>query len=168
VAAPLVLGLFGCPGELENAEELISGLGPQDAGPQDVGFVDMGSVDLGPQDAGGTDMATADPRCPDFVDLQTEFIAPTCGTAFCHDSDIPIAGLDLVSPGVAERVVDEPDRSENCTLVDSADIANSLMILSLEDAPPCSLRMPFGGQPLPDDEKACVEVWVEQLIQEAQ
>ncbi|MGF1509112.1 MAG: hypothetical protein ACFB9M_06370 [Myxococcota bacterium] len=165
----------GCPGEVEDAETLLAILAdqgvvtlPPDLGSAPVtdagvpGTQDLGvTPDLGQPDAGGA----MDP-CPQFVDIGQELITPECGTAACHDADNPQANLDLVSAGVAQRVVDVTDRSGNCVLVDSSDPDSSLMLSILTSSPPCSIQMPFLGTPFTADQTACVAAWVDELVLE--
>jgi len=151
----------GCAGEIPSDEldGLIeaSGGGGSDAG--DGGALD-GSVDV---DMGVDDAGPVDP-CPQFADVFNEFVVPTCASQFCHDSDNPSANLDMLSDGLAARLVDQPARDSSCTLIDSADPSNSLMRTILEPGPPCSIRMPLTGMGLDAAQIACMEVWIDDVI----
>lgn len=95
-----------------------------------------------------------------------EILVVSCGTnPLCHDSDAPQAGLDLVSPGVASRLVDVP--AAFCVgsgnLVDSADPQGASFFLEkLDPSPSCGLQMPTDG-PLSSEDRACLGAWVDEI-----
>jgi hypothetical protein len=87
----------------------------------------------------------------------------TCTGTGCHGAGTPAAGVDLVTAGVAARLVDAP-ASTTCpgrVEIDSADPANSLILEKVSEAmPSCGAAMPFLGEMLTPEEIACVEEWV--------
>jgi hypothetical protein len=84
----------------------------------------------------------------------------------CHAGAEPEAGLDLVSPGAAERMVGATSVQESCAglmIVDPGG-ENSLLVEKLGDAPPCGARMPFGETKLDAAEVECVRRWVDEVV----
>ncbi|MGE0399668.1 MAG: hypothetical protein AB7T06_23335 [Kofleriaceae bacterium] len=87
----------------------------------------------------------------------------------CHGANMPDAELDLVSPGVGERVkgLTSTNMCEGRALVEADPMANHLMVEKLEEDPTCGSRMPFGEQELTAKEIECVRRWVDDLATEA-
>lgn len=90
----------------------------------------------------------------------------------CHAGSDPEAGLDLVTPGVAQRLVDRPSQTQFCDgsvliMSDAQDPAEHLLLDKLSESPTCGARMPFGTEALSDSERACIRRWVEQVASEA-
>ncbi len=84
----------------------------------------------------------------------------------CHAGAEPEAGLDLVTPGAAQRVLAAPSTQETCeglVLVDPTG-ENSLLVEKLGVAPPCGARMPFGEAGLDPAEIECVRRWVDEVV----
>jgi hypothetical protein len=84
-----------------------------------------------------------------------------CGTSVCHDGSVN--GLDLVAPGVAQRLLDVPAggvycRESGLLLVDSRQPERSLLLAKLTEQPPCGAPMPLGSGPsgLGEDQLACI------------
>ncbi len=119
-----VLGLAGCPGDLEDPDRFLGG-GP---------FV-----------------------CPDIVD---ELFVDRCGGSICHSGSEPAAGLDLVSPGVIARLVDQQGRDCPGILVDPLDPEGSLLYDKLTPSTACGSPMPLGRPMLTQAELACVRDWI--------
>jgi hypothetical protein len=99
------------------------------------------------------------------VDVENDVLAARCGGAVCHSAgDQKAAGLDLVTPGVAERVANIASASPECggnMLVAPGDPSGSLLYRKVaEDQPPCGSRMPLAQDPLSDDDIACVQSWI--------
>ncbi|HEY6562615.1 MAG TPA: hypothetical protein VI072_35350 [Polyangiaceae bacterium] len=94
-----------------------------------------------------------------------QLLQQTCSGSACHSSADSGTGLDLVSTAVAERLVGVPG-SAACgdrLLIDPNDPANSLLLLKLDEPPPCGSRMPLGSE-LTAEQKACVRTWIDQVI----
>ena len=124
--------LAGCAGTLEDPERFIT-------------------------DAGH---AVADAGCGDRV--VAEIFPTSCGGASCHQGSQPSAGLDLVSPNVAARLVDVPGSScGGRPLIDSANPVDSALLDRLLPEPECGLRMPRALPPLSAEDTACVAQWVQ-------
>jgi hypothetical protein len=100
------------------------------------------------------------------LDVPTTLLGAKCATgAGCHVAEAPGGDLDLVSPGLAARLVDVP-ASSTCggtLLVDSSDPEASLLYQKVLDSAPCGSRMPLGGAPLVDVERACLLEWITEL-----
>lgn len=99
------------------------------------------------------------------IDVVTDILgSDTCSNAGCHDADNPSAGLDLLSPGLAQRLVNVA--SQGCSdrvLVDMAAPQASYLLESLKPAPGCGSQMPFGRPALSGEEIECVRLWIEEL-----
>jgi hypothetical protein len=101
------------------------------------------------------------------VDVESEILATRCAGSVCHSAtEQKAAGLDLVSPGVAERVANIASASEECggsMLVVPGDPGGSLLYQKLGEAPPCGSRMPLAQEPLSEDETDCVRGWIQEM-----
>lgn len=93
-----------------------------------------------------------------------QLLSDTCTGIGCHGAMDPAEGVDLMTAGVADRLVDTMSTSIACTgriEIDSADPANSLLLEKITMATPtCGAGMPFLRPMLTADEIACVEAWV--------
>lgn len=113
-------------------------------------------------DGGTTSEASCD------VDPETEILAVRCAGSVCHSAgDQKAAGLDLVSPGVADRVKNVASASAECggdMLVAPGDPAGSLLYQKVSmETPPCGSRMPLAQDPLSDEEIGCVASWIQEM-----
>jgi hypothetical protein len=131
----LALGLVlsGCPGDLDD--------------PARFGYEPEGEAGTG---------AT----CPSDYDVVADLFANRCGGAACHGEGS--AFVDLVSPGVVERVLDQDSPSCSMPFVSSTDPASSYLLRKTTDSPGCGSQMPLGGS-LSAVEQACLQSWVESL-----
>jgi hypothetical protein len=146
--------LTGCPGTLDNKERFLvdagsaasGGNGDDAAAPDDAGSDASAAgagADLGP--------------CGDVV---TRIFVPSCGGTGCHGSTGAQQDLDLVSPGVAERVVGVIGTGCISTLADPANPEASLLYQKLSPTPPCGSPMPLARPALSEDDAACVLAWI--------
>jgi hypothetical protein len=146
-----VIGLLaGCPGQLENKAEF-------DAYAEahgDAGAANGMNVAGTSPAAAGTSSNTA---CGDVV---TRIFAPSCGGTGCHSAMAPQQDLDLVSPGVAARVVGVPAKACLQTLADPAHPEQSLLYQKLAIKPPCGAQMPLARPALSSADVACVLGWI--------
>jgi hypothetical protein len=99
--------------------------------------------------------------CPPEVDVEKLF-AERCGGSICHGAgDAPAGGLDLETPGLADRMIGIP--AEECAgwvRIDPSDPDSSFLIAKLEGPPAgCGERMPFVGH-LTANEVTCVRNWI--------
>jgi hypothetical protein len=95
--------------------------------------------------------------CPDIVG---ELFVNSCGGSICHSGDEPAAGLDLVTPGVIERLVDVMGRDCPGILVDPIDPEGSLLYDKLTVETACGSPMPLGRPMLTQAELGCVRAWI--------
>ncbi|HVY25504.1 MAG TPA: hypothetical protein VHB79_03095 [Polyangiaceae bacterium] len=102
-------------------------------------------------------------------DIQALLAAPAngCTNAGCHGERFQ-GGLDLLSPGVDQRLVGVSSQTDACSgelLVDPQNIDNSLLLRVIDPArfkaAPCGVMMPFGSQTgVSADTLHCIEGWV--------
>ena len=105
---------------------------------------------------------------PGFVE---QMFANRCGGE-CHASEEPEAGLDLVSAGVPERLINGASQTPMCDgrmliAPEAADSSEHLLIDKLSEAPSCGSRMPLVGEPLTGEEIECVRRWVDLQLEYA-
>jgi hypothetical protein len=145
----LALGLLGCPGTLSDPEAFLNARA-------DAGV----AVDSG---------RTTPPLCEQDV-VQTILSNPaTCSSIGCHAANTPAGGLDLESPGLAERLLDAPG-SALCSSgrqINLEDPSESLLYTKLSRQPSCGAAMPLGGQAISAANQACVLAWLENVVADA-
>ncbi|HEX8792774.1 MAG TPA: malectin [Polyangiaceae bacterium] len=142
---PLILGApllcafawCGCAGSLEDPEM----------------FTAQGDAGV-PVEEAAVEAAPA-PACADVPTL----FANTCGTAGCHDATTKAEALDLVSPGLASRLVRVPSVEGVGLLIDPTTPSKSVLYTKLLAAPPFGARMPTGGA-LDTSTTQCVLTWI--------
>ncbi|MEL6543888.1 MAG: hypothetical protein AAFQ82_04635, partial [Myxococcota bacterium] len=132
-----------------------------------------GSVSGG--DGAGAPSSEQIPSEQPLCDIQAVFSKYNCTS--CHDDtpDFNGAGLDLVSEGLAERLINRPSVNPSCAenvVVSLDNPAASLLLRSVAPAryadganPECDLPiMPLVGDArLDEDEVTCLENWVRSL-----
>lgn len=94
-------------------------------------------------------------NCPD---VPTEIFAMKCAGSVCHSGATPAQSLDLVSPGVASRVVGKTSGECIGPLADPSDPEGSALYIKISGTM-CGSRMPSGST-LSDSEIACVKDWI--------
>ena len=146
VAAALCL-LAGCPGELPNKAEFEA---------YAAAHGDAGAPDTNSQ-AGTSAGTAATGACGDVV---ARIFVPTCGGTGCHSATAPQQGLDLVSPGVAARVVGVSAKQCLQLLADPQNPEQSLMYQKLLPKPACGAPMPLARPALSSSDIACVLGWI--------
>jgi len=108
------------------------------------------------------------PPCPSNIDVERDIFAQRCGSSACHEGDDPQAGLDLISPGVFERLLEAPVEHEQCadmgmvlvgtdpdTILDDS----FLMAKLLNRQGACGDPMPQVGL-LTSAQLGCVQRWI--------
>ena len=100
--------------------------------------------------------------CPD---VETELFPQRCGQANCHSAEDQAANLDLVSSGLAQRVVNVPASSDcNNTPLASPDAPQaSVLYTKLTDTFCGPSQMPVIGDKFTDEELECVAEWLASL-----
>lgn len=108
---------------------------------------------------------SASPNKPDYTppECVEKVFEAKCAMTGCHvRNSIP---LDLLSDGVADRLVDQNAYATGMckgeTLLSTSG-KNSLMIQKLDDDPPCGSKMPLVGT-LTDEESKCLTDWLESV-----
>jgi len=130
----LLLAVAGCPGTLTDKERFL---------------LDGGPDSTLPLDAGGS--------CGDVV---SRIFQPQCGNSGCHGAMAPQQNLDLVSAGVAARVVGVSGTECSGVLANPASPETSLLYTKLSAHPPCGAQMPLAATPLSSADIACVLQWI--------
>jgi hypothetical protein len=105
------------------------------------------------------------PVCRTPIDVEAVF-ARSCGSSDCHDDLDPEGDLDLLSPGVATRLVSQPASACASRLrIDPLNLDASLLLQKLShDDPGCGSRMPLEADPLPPDTIECIRDWAEAAV----
>jgi len=101
--------------------------------------------------------------CPEGVDALALFTS-RCGD--CHDPQDRAKGLDLVSPGVAARLVGVKSTCNDKLLLDGSGATAAGHLLDKLRGPVagCGQQMPYGMKALTPQELACVVEWSERAI----
>ncbi len=139
--------LAGCPGTLDDKERFLV-----DAG-------SAGNAEAAPAVEAGAE-AGAGPDTGPCGNVETRIFVPSCGGTGCHGATGPQQDLDLVSPGIAARVVGVPGTGCISTLADPANPEASLIYQKLSPTPPCGSPMPLARPALSDEDVACVLAWI--------
>lgn len=142
VTGGLLLAAAGCPGTLDDKDRFLADVDAAVDGADDA-------TDALPGD-GGT-------ACGDVV---ARIFQPQCGSSGCHGTMAPQQALDLVSPGVAARVVGATGKGCAGTLADPSNPQASLLYSKLLSRPPCGAQMPLAQPPLGSADVACVLAWI--------
>ena len=139
----LPLVMTGCPGTLEDKDRfLVDAAATNDAGTGEDGASEGGAI------SGG---------CGDVV---THIFQPQCGNSGCHGAIAPQQGLDLVSAGVAARVVGVAGTECTGRLADPTRPETSLLYTNLAARPAGGAQMPLAQPPLSSADAACVLAWI--------
>lgn len=147
--------LAGCPGTLEDKDSFL-----RDAAGVDGAHDAMGS---NTGDATGKDAATLAESGADAGpcgDVPARIFVPSCGGNGCHGAMASQNGLDLVSSGVATRLVGVTAKGCSATLADPKNPELSLIYTKLLPNPPCGSQMPLARPLLSAEDVACVRAWI--------
>jgi hypothetical protein len=100
--------------------------------------------------------------CPD--DVPAAILVPKCGSAGCHTATAPAGKLDLVSPGVAGRLLGVTSAGKpELLLIDPLNPDGSVLVRSLTPKPPFGVQQPPGA-PLDPAAINCIRAWVRAVI----
>lgn len=108
----------------------------------------------------------------------------SCNTNLCHETEDglpPFGGIDLLAPGIAGRLLDQPASYENVhdlaacptsaseLLIDSENPEQSLLLTKLTGQHACGDAMPIPNPPnaLSDEDIDCVRRWIASVIEGA-
>jgi hypothetical protein len=131
-------------------------------------FKDSGSSNNVPDASPTPDASTPDASTPTCTkDVETEiFASNTCAIeGACHGTNNPAGGLDLKSPGVSSRLLNQPAQATECggaLLIDPNNPSGGVFLETMTSSAPCgeaSLKMPITGA-LSASDLACVQEWV--------
>jgi len=161
LAAGALLLLAGCPGSLDHKERFLVDAGSAGHAANGSSGRGGGDDDAGPAEAGAdagpvSDAGNGGP-CGDVV---ARIFVPSCGGTGCHGATGPQQDLDLVSPGVAARVVGVPGIGCTSILADPDNPEASLIYQKLSPTPPCGSPMPLARPALSDEDTACILTWI--------
>jgi hypothetical protein len=99
--------------------------------------------------------------CPPGTDVLADVFSKNCGT--CHGAAAPAQNLDLVSLGLAARMVNKPSLCNNRPLIDGileGDSPTGLLFDKLwGSVTNCGVQMPAGAPALTPTEMACIKEW---------
>jgi hypothetical protein len=120
----------------------------------------------------GVDDAEDGGVAPDCQNIPQTIIANNCIGGICHHTPNKFQGpagrLDLMSPCVADRLVNVPSTTCNgIPLIDLERVENSFLLNKLEaETPICGEPMPFTGH-LPIEKQRCMHAWVNAIVRTA-
>ena len=105
---------------------------------------------------------------PDCKNVPRKIIANNCIGGYCHDNvGPPAAGLDLMSPCVADRLLGVHSSCMDYLLVDPTSVENSFIHDKVSaQYPKCGKSMPDGGH-LPPEEVRCMTAWISAVVRAA-
>lgn len=158
--AVAVCFIAGCPGTLEDKQRFLDYV-PAEAGSSSAGAAAQagasGTAQAGAPPIGSEAGASNDDPCGDIID---RVFAPSCGDTGCHGAVAPQQGLDLVSPGLTDRVVGVAGTACASILADPANPQGSLIYQKLLPSPKCGAQMPLARPALSSADAACVLAWI--------
>jgi hypothetical protein len=101
--------------------------------------------------------------CPEGIEALALFAA-RCGD--CHGEKDRAKGLDLVTPGVAARLVGVKSTCGDKLLLDDSGPTAAGQLLDKLRGPVagCGAQMPYGMPPLSMQERSCLGEWADQAI----
>jgi hypothetical protein len=124
---------------------------------------DAGAPAPAPAPAPTPDPATS--VCPPGVEA-LGLLAQRCGG--CHGAGKPAKGLDLVTPGLAARVVGVKSTCMDRPLLQDGMPVTGMLLDKVEGpVAGCGAQMPFGAPPLSASERACLAEWSERVVARA-
>lgn len=131
----------------------------------------------------GADLEDPDSFFADSCDA-TPIFESSCGTNLCHETEdglAPFGGVDLLAPGVEERLLNRPASYENVhdpgacprgqpeLLIDTENPEESLLLTKLTGEHACGEAMPTPNPPneLSEQNIDCVRRWIADLVADA-
>ncbi|HEX2674669.1 MAG TPA: hypothetical protein VHM25_27525 [Polyangiaceae bacterium] len=150
--------LVACPGTLDDKERFLVDAGSAGKTGTAGNGAGGGATSEAGSDAGAD--PDAGPNLGPCGDVVQRIFVPSCGGTGCHGATGAQQDLDLVSPGVAARVVGVSGIGCSATLADPANPEASLIYQKLSPTPPCGSPMPLARPALSDDDVACVLAWI--------
>jgi hypothetical protein len=155
----LGLALAGCASSLEDPDRFAFLLVPPDGGLPPAAGMGAGMPGAGMPAAGmgGAGMGAMTMEPPACV---TALFTASCSGPACHGAGALV--LDLLSPGVSDRLVDQSASSSGACVGQTyvATGGGSLLLDKVGDMPSCGERMPYAMPPLTSTEVQCLTDWV--------
>jgi hypothetical protein len=112
----------------------------------------------------GTEETKMTPEPDELACDIPELFVQRCNGEACHGGGASsAAALDLVSPGVEDRVSGAAGTTCAGLLADLSNPQASLLYTKVTE-PGCGVLMPIGGEPLDEDELTCMEYWISGLL----
>ncbi len=113
-------------------------------------------------------------RCDDFANFSNVLVNNGCVT--CHDQTPGVEGgnLDLLSPGLEERLVNRVSGKTSCAdelIIDAASPGDSMLLKLIDPsryaawAEPCTGMMPFNTNGVSPADVTCFEEWVQETVE---
>ena len=116
---------------------------------------------LAAREAGTSDVQMQPATCSLSIDVPTAIFAMRCGTVGCHVASSPAGSLDLVTPGVGQRLIGVHSATCAGASLVSTDGTTGFLFDKLMGMPRCGSPMPLGGAALTPAEVECVRAWTE-------
>ncbi len=122
------------------------------------------SSSAGPEDAGSE--MHRDSAVPVLTgcaaQVPTAVFGASCETRACHNSVDHIYGLDLQSPGLVSRLINQPSfELPVLKMIDPNVPDNSFILLKVKPNPPVGVQMPQMGAKLSSAQTQCLQQWIE-------
>ena len=102
--------------------------------------------------------------------LQAQIFTPSCATQFCHSGAFPAGGLSLEDGDSFDQLVAVAPANfaasqAGLLRVDPGDAENSFLLTKVvgPDSIELGSRMPFGEDPLPEEQIDMIRRWIESL-----
>jgi hypothetical protein len=129
--------------------------GGSSGGASGSGAAGSGSAGSGSSGSGSTG---------EVCDAPTKVLAYYCGLGSgCHGPGAALGDFGE-DEAAALALVDQPTKNTACgKYIDSADPDKSAVLTKLEANPPCGQQMPFGSDPLEQEDIDCLKSWLESL-----
>ncbi len=148
--------MLGCPGKLADKQSFIAYVPEADGGSAGAQSEPSPAHAGTGVDAGAAGTANFGP----CGDVPARIFVPSCGGTGCHGATAAQQGLDLVSPGVASRVVGVNGKVCASILANPKAPASSLLYTKLSPNPSCGAQMPLARPSLSEDDAACLLAWI--------
>jgi hypothetical protein len=108
---------------------------------------------------------------PDCQNIPRTIIGNSCISGICHHTPNkfqgPAARLDLMTPCVADRLLNKPSSCQGLLLINRADVDQSFLLNKLQaETPICGEPMPLGSH-LPPEQQRCMNAWVHAVVRAA-
>jgi hypothetical protein len=104
----------------------------------------------------------------DFCNAPTVHFAKSCGSALCHEGPAAEGGIDLISPGLEQRLLNKPAAVPGCEdllLIDPQNPQDSFLLEKVASvSPSCGYIMPLGAFEADQELVACTSDWISAVV----